>query len=350
TCSGDALKTVAVTDVVLGFTVPSTVYVGTGTFSVPSTSLKGAVVGCDGVSGFSYDLCSGSGASCPEGGYAGTGLTLSGDPFAGGSLLIPKPAEGTWGIRIRYQYAPTGGCANKSTVKWPADGSAAPIVVSRTLPTIHLTNSSGVALCSYHPIYGETCSIETGVTGKAYAYVDGVQDPAPPAITWSFGSGPTKTGQGATFSYTTAGTYTVTLDGYGTPVARQISASAPSGGGGDPLGVSSFGVSNPSPTTGATVTFSCRATGGTAPYQYRFDYGDGQTRGFSTSSSAFYSYTSAGTYYAFCQISDAAGNSGQSNAQVMNVQQGGGGGPATCSLSVKDAQQGLDLQLGMGNK
>ncbi len=319
TCSGDPLKTVSVTDVVLGFTVPGTVYVGTGTFSVPSSSLKGAVVGCDGVSGFSYDLCSGSGAACTEGGYAGTGLALSGDPFAGGSLSIPKPAEGTWGIRIRYQYAPTGGCANKSTAKWPSDGSAAPVVVSRTLPTIQLTNSSGVALCSYHPIYGETCAIETGKTGKAYAWVDGAQDPAPPPISWTFGSGATGTGQGASFSYSTAGTYTVTLNGYGTPVTRQITASAPPPPVTDPLGVSSFNVSNQSPTTGTTVTFSCGATGGTPPYQYRFDYGDGQTRGFSSSSSAFYSYPNAGTYYAFCQISDAAGNSGQSSARIMTV-------------------------------
>ncbi len=350
TCSGDPLKTVSVTDVVLGFAVPGTVYVGTGSFSVPSSSLKGAVEGCDGVSGFSYDLCSGSGAACTEGGYTGTGLALSGDPFAGGSLSIPKPAEGTWGIRIRYQYAPAGGCASKSTATWPADGSAAPVVVSRTLPTIQLTNSSGVALCSYHPIYGEICAIETGLTGKAYAYVDGVQDPAPPPISWTFGSGATGTGQGASFSYSTAGTYTVTLNGYGSPVTRQISVSAPSGGGGDPLGVSSFSVSNQSPATGTTVTFSCSANGGTPPYQYRFDYGDGQTRGFSSSSTANHGYSTAGTYYAFCQVSDAALNSGQSSARVVTVTQGGGGVPSACSLSVKDAQQGLDLQLGMGNK
>jgi hypothetical protein len=349
-CSGDELKTVSVTDVVLGFTVPGTVYVGTGSFSVPSTSLKGAVFGCDGVSGFSYDLCSGSGAACSAGNYEGPGLSLSGDPFAGGSLSIPKPAEGTWGIRIRYQYAPAGGCASKSTANWPADGSAAPVVVSRTLPTIQLTNSSGVALCQYHPIYGDTCTIATGVTGKAYAYVDGAQDPSPPAITWTFGSGATGAGQGATFSYSTGGTYTVTLNGYGTAVTRQITASAPPPPVTDPLGVSSFNVSNQAPTTGTTVTFSCGATGGTPPYQYRFDYGDGQSRGFSSSSSAFHSYSNAGTFYAFCQISDAGGNSGQSSARVMTVQGGGGGGPSACSLGVKDAQQGLDLQLGMGNK
>ncbi|MBI5441716.1 MAG: hypothetical protein HY900_10975, partial [Deltaproteobacteria bacterium] len=92
TCSGDAAKTVAVSDVVLSLTAPGQVLAGTPTLSVSSTSVKAAgVAACPLASaGFSYNFCVLNGESCPEGPYSTAGLGAT-NPF---------PATGTGTITI----------------------------------------------------------------------------------------------------------------------------------------------------------------------------------------------------------------------------------------------------------
>src|SRR5207245_4652230 len=59
-----------------------------------------------------------------------------------------------------------------------------------------------------------------------------------------------------------------------------------------------------SPTQGQSVSFKSIASGGTAPYAYSWDFGDG-TRG--TGSSALHIYSGSGTFVVSLQVSDSSG-------------------------------------------
>ncbi|HNQ78121.1 MAG TPA: PKD domain-containing protein [Acidobacteriota bacterium] len=67
-----------------------------------------------------------------------------------------------------------------------------------------------------------------------------------------------------------------------------------------------------SPTSSAhaplTVTFSCSASGGTAPYSYLWDFGDGAS---STEANTTHIYNSVGTFTAKVIVADFNGNTAQ---------------------------------------
>jgi len=247
TCTVPTAPTVSVTDVILGFSVPESGNVGAQVLTIGSTSKKGtATTPCGGTSGFTYDVCTVSGGVCQEGSYAGVGFVAT-NPFpatGAGTVTIPMPQEGSWGVRIRYQYTTTGDCgngnANALTAKWPDQGQWAPFTVFRSAPTVKLFNSTGT---SELPKWGGTYSLTTCQTARAYAYVDGVQEAAlpsgasftltktddPPAGPNDL---PVSQNQYASISVSTRGDYVVTLRGYGVDATANIAAEAPLGGGG----------------------------------------------------------------------------------------------------------------------
>jgi len=364
-CTGQADRTVQVTDVVLGFNVPSAAFQSTATVTIPSASLQGTgVTACSGTSGFTYDLCQVNGASCPAGSFTGNGLVVTSPFSAGGSLSIPTPAVGSYGVRIRYTYStsPTAGCAATTVAQWPSSGNPeadwAPLTVSLVDPRIKLLSSTtGESLCDWSD---ENCYIELGKKGKAYVYIqngagDYVVDSNPPAITWSFGSGLTGSGQGAEFSYTSAKTYTITLNGYGAPKTKDIQAFAQvggggggtggtggtggGGGGGTALSVTSISFSNNAPAAGSPVNITCNAYGGTAPYSYFFAFGDGGSQS-SNSSTVSHVYSAAGVKYVGCTVTDASSVSAQLVVALGVVASGGGGGDggtSNCNFTIKNA-------------
>src|SRR5262249_55833684 len=91
---------------------------------------------------------------------------------------------------------------------------------------------------------------------------------------WAFGDGATGTGAALTHTYTTAGTYAVSVTATDTDGATSAPATAT-------LTVSSSGSlvvkagSNLTTSEGATVTFAGSVSGGTAPYTYSWNFGDG---------------------------------------------------------------------------
>ena len=66
-------------------------------------------------------------------------------------------------------------------------------------------------------------------------------------------------------------------------------------------------------TTGDSVLFTAAPTGGTAPYSYSWDFGDGNS---STLAGPIHQYASAGTYLTTLSLTDAAGNT---NTQRANI-------------------------------
>ena len=183
-----------------------------------------------------------------------------------GTVTIPMPQEGSWGVRIRYQYTTTGDCgngnANALTAKWPDQGQWAPFTVFRSAPTVKLFNSTGT---SELPKWGGTYSLTTCQTARAYAYVDGVQEAAlpsgasftltktddPPAGPNDL---PVSQNQYASISVSTRGDYVVTLRGYGVDATANIAAEAPLGGGGG----------TPTPVISAPATIGAGSPDGTA--------------------------------------------------------------------------------------
>ena len=128
----------------------------------------------------------------------------------------------------------------------------------------------------------------------------------PYVFSWNFGDGSSGSGISVTHSYPTAGTYTVTLTtsdvgGQTKVVTKLISVSAPPPP--PPTLATNFTLSPTSPVAGESVTFSAAASGGTPPYSFSWDFGDG---GSSSGSSVAHSFSVAGTYDVVLTMSDAA--------------------------------------------
>jgi PKD repeat protein len=119
---------------------------------------------------------------------------------------------------------------------------------------------------------------------------------------WNFGDGSKATTASATHTFTTAGTYHVTLNvtdslGFvGTTSVTVVVNAALAGG--------SITANPSSPASGATVSFSVGASGGTSPLSYAWSFGDG---GSSTTTSPTHAYGSSGTYTVTVVITDALG-------------------------------------------
>ena len=148
-------------------------------------------------------------------------------------------------------------------------------------------------------------STDTGGTITSYA--------------WNFGDGSTSTSASPSHTYTTAGTYTVSLqvtDSTGATNTKSGSVTVSSGASGKP--VASFTDS----VNGLAVAFTNTSTdtGGTIS-SYAWNFGDGST---STSASPSHTYTAAGTYTVSLQVTDNTGAS-NSTSQSVTVSSGGGG-------------------------
>lgn len=346
TCTGLSTKTVKVTDVVLAMTAPTQVLVGNQTV-LTSTSQRASGAGpCPETStGFSYNFCELIGGNCSEGTYVTTGIVAP-NAFSGGTITVPTQSVGTWGLRIRYQYATaTNSCANPKVAQWPAGGAWAPITVLQGVPSIRLRDSNDTADLPMGA--AGFLQLTAGVTARAYADLDGVRDPSPPpGLSWSYrpmDSGPETsfgTTQGAAFSISTAGDYEVLLRGYGTNIYSTKLSVNPAGGGstgGSPT-VNSVTASPSTPTVGQMVSFSCNATAGGAPItSYDWVLDTGVTRNTSSSSTS-YAYSTGGLKTFACTANDSAGNSSSTRVNQLTVTDGGGGSSGTCSFEIKNSQ------------
>jgi PKD repeat protein len=138
---------------------------------------------------------------------------------------------------------------------------------------------------------------------------------APYSYSWSFGDGSTGTGASTTHTYSLAGTYTVTLTVKDTSSPQQIATSR-----------QIVSVSNPPPTLTASlsynpatpqswqqVTFTGSVAGGTSPYSYSWNYGDGAT---GSGQTVTHSYSSAGSFAVTLTVKDSG-----SPQQTVTTQQ-----------------------------
>ncbi len=132
---------------------------------------------------------------------------------------------------------------------------------------------------------------------------------SPYLFDWSFGDGATGAGSTVLHSYKQAGTYVVTLsvsDSANVGVTAYQSLIVAAGVPIPPVPLATSFTQNPGTlVTGTMATFTAAAAGGTGPYFYSWNFGDGGT---TTGATAAHSYTTIGNYTVTLTTTDYPGN------------------------------------------
>jgi PKD repeat protein len=162
-------------------------------------------------------------------------------------------------------------------------------VTSPPPPPPSLTASFTESLSS--PIVRQTISFTGSASGGTSPY----------SYAWNFGDSSTGSGSSASHAYQAAGAYTVVLTVMDT--AGHLASASNTVTVTSPLSANiTYSPSNPAPLT--NVQFTATATGGTAPYSYSWDFGDG-TNG--TGATVSHSYLLPGTYTVILTVADSNG-------------------------------------------
>ena len=261
--------TCTVTDVLLG--------IGTATKSVVISPLPSVAASVD------HDVAA-----------PGTVLTFSASPsggdgsfsydwtFGDGSSGSGAPATHAYSQAGPYQATVTATDGNGGTAS-----SSASVTISEIGVTADVSPTSGDATT----IFTFTASASGG-SGAPYSF------------SWAFGDGMTGTGSPVTHSYSGGGSYSPTvtatdsLGGAKDAPTQSVSVSAPPA----PLGAT-VNAPRQAADVGQSVSFTCSATGGTAPYSYVWTFGDGNTGG---GPAVSHVYQSAGAMTVTCTATDSA--------------------------------------------
>ena len=158
------------------------------------------------------------------------------------------------------------------------------------------------------PQVGELITFTAAASGGTEPYV----------FTWIFGDGATGIGAEVTHAYGAPGDFDVTLTvtdlaDRTVSVLKTVTVT--------PVLAASFTLAPDRPITGEEVVFAAAADGGTPPYTFLWDFGDGAT---ASGPSVIHVYTSVGFFAVNLRVSDSAGH-------VVNV---GGGIVVTSTLVV----------------
>jgi|GEM_PF-2323668 len=228
------------------------------------------------------------------------------------------PYEGTAGIPIQFNGNATGGCppytwfwdfgdGSTSTEQTPVHTYESP---GNYTVTLTVTDSCGTTANDTTYAYVHTPELKadadgpyTGVVGTPIQFRGSATGGSPPYTWfWDFGDGHTSTEQNPVHTYANPGTYTVTLtvtDSLGVTANDTTYAYVHTPG----LQADADG-----PYTGVVnspVQFVGSATGGSPPYTWFWDFGDGST---STEQNPVHTYTSPGNYTVTLTVTDSEGN------------------------------------------
>lgn len=176
--------------------------------------------------------------------------------------------------------------------------------------SVSSANSNEVSkqLPAVAPIASFSAGITSGTVPLTVAFTNGSTGTAPLTYSWTFGDGSTSTAQNPSKTYSSTGTYTVTLVVTGPSGNNTLTRT-------DYIAVTNPAVTAPvasfiaTPTSGAApllVTLGCNSTGTITNRSWDFGVGDGTT---STAQTAVKTYNTAGTYTVKLTVSNSGGSS-----------------------------------------
>src|SRR5436189_746653 len=208
------------------------------------------------------------------------------------------------GSPVTHTYSSAGSYTAALTVK----DSSSPQQTATSQMTVAVTSppppiSASFAISPSSPSAGQSVSFAASASGGTPPY----------NYTWSYGDGSTGTGLQVTHTYDRDGTYQVALTvadsigSTGTWVAPVVVGTAPLQDG--------FTYNPTSPQPGDNINFTASARGGTPPYSYSCDFGNGAS---SSRASATCSYSTAGSYTVTLTVIDSS-NRSNNTSQGLTV-------------------------------
>jgi PKD repeat protein len=180
------------------------------------------------------------------------------------------------------------------------------LILDTTPPVASFTWTPSIPKVGETVTFDASTSTSNGVTIVSYE--------------WDFGDGGHATGKIVTHTYSTAGTYTITLNvtdslGFWDIEQKQIQVEAlPTP---PPLSVSISPLSA-SILVGQSVTFTSTVSGGYTPYSYQW-YLNGPPVSGATSENWTFTPTTSGIFYVYLKVTDAKANTAQSDTARIVV-------------------------------
>ena len=240
----------------------------------------------------------------------------------------PNPTE--VGSQVSFTASAAGGTATYTSYAWSfGDGGTA---ITATATTTHTYASKGtftatVKVTDSGSSTVTSASVSEAVNPKlaASATADSTQTDVgvsesftavtsgglgSPTCSWSYGDGSTGSGCSTSYSYTSAGSFTASVtvtDSLGVTATGSVTLTI------NDLPVVDFSFTPTNVFTGHPANFTATHTGGTGPFTFTWDYGDGSQ---GTGNPVSHAYTTPGTFTVTVTISDAVGST---NAQSHSV-------------------------------
>ncbi len=206
------------------------------------------------------------------------------------------------GSPVTHTYSLAGSYTTALTIK----DSSSPQQTATSQKTVAVTSppppiSASFTLSPSSPSGGQSVSFTASASGGTPPY----------SYSWSYGDGSTGTGLQSTHIYSVDGTYQVTLTvedsqgNTGTGVEPAVVRTSPL--------LDGFTYSPTGPQPGENINFTASARGGTPPYSYSWDFGNGASV---TGASATYSYPKAGSYTVTLTVMDSTNHSNNTSQDL----------------------------------
>ena len=160
-----------------------------------------------------------------------------------------------------------------------------------------------------------TVAPPTGPAGQPISFSASASGGTPPYIySWTFGDGlGTSSAQSTTYTYSSPGSYMVILTTTNSVGATATVFNSVTITGGNSGLTATISTNTNTPQSGETVLFTASANGGTAPYSYNWNLGDGGT---ATGTSIGHLYGKAGNYTVVLTTTDYLGGTTVSSKTV----------------------------------